>query len=61
MNEKPILFSGISTPEKWPDGWELSPVDAYTNLWVKLNGAESWDANPWVDVIDFEMLRADHG
>lgn len=29
----------------------------YEDLWNSINGADAWDANPWVDVIKFEVLR----
>lgn len=33
-----------------------SPNHAFESLWSKINGQESWDSNPWVWVISFEVL-----
>jgi hypothetical protein len=35
-----------------------SPQTAFGNLWIKINGQESWDANPWVWVIEFKRIEA---
>jgi len=35
-----------------------SPQSAFGNLWIKINGQESWDANPWVWVVEFKRVEA---
>jgi hypothetical protein len=34
-----------------------SPVQDYRDLWESINGPESWDANPWVWVVDFKRVE----
>ncbi len=36
-------------------GWDAQ--DCYGNLWESLNGKDSWDANPWVWVIEFKTHK----
>lgn len=47
---------------RWPPPLDaqlwLSPVEAYRSLWSIINGADSWDANPWVAAISFRVVKA---
>jgi hypothetical protein len=41
--------------EPGPGNW-IDPIDAWRELWVSVNGAESWNANPWVWVVEFKQV-----
>lgn len=38
-----------------------NPVLWFTNLWKSINGKESWEANPFVWVIEFEKVERPQG
>lgn len=33
-----------------------NPRDSFCSLWISINGNESWEADPWVWAIEFEVL-----
>jgi hypothetical protein len=68
ISEADVLAEGI---QRWPLGFRVdvsgAPVhecrtfavaqDAYRWLWEEINGPGSWDANPWVWVVEFEQVK----
>lgn len=53
ISEEDIYAEGIKKVE-----WALShgPHDEFKDLWQSINGAESWNANPWVWVVEFKKI-----
>ncbi|MBD8531537.1 MULTISPECIES: hypothetical protein [unclassified Massilia] len=49
-----LFDEAVSAGAKPPIG--PSPVQAYQALWESINGAGSWDANPWVWVVEFKRV-----
>ena len=35
----------------------LSAFSSYEELWIKINGKESWEKNPWVWIIEFKRIN----
>jgi hypothetical protein len=50
----------MSSTWTWKDdGWRYdAPRDAFCALWMSINGADSWQANPWVCAIGFRVIKA---
>ncbi len=41
-----------------PHSLNADPSDQFRWLWCSINGPDSWDANPWVWVVEFERAKA---
>lgn len=55
------LWDRRNTPTGWWTGWAHrweSPCDAFREIWESINGADSWNANPWVWAIEFRRIEA---
>ena len=37
--------------------WTLGAKNAFKTLWQSINGADSWDSNPFVWVVEFERIK----
>lgn len=36
--------------------WFACPIRSFQTLWESINGAGSWDANPWIWVVEFKKM-----
>ncbi|MCC2632133.1 MAG: hypothetical protein K0S48_19 [Ramlibacter sp.] len=57
ISEADAMAEGIG----WNDyedenGERMDPRDAYRCLWEQINGAGSWESNPWVWVVEFRRV-----
>jgi hypothetical protein len=62
ISEADAQAEGV-TPTPWPDDssrhidWPLGPFrNSFYLLWESINGPGSWEANPWVWVIEFKQI-----
>jgi hypothetical protein len=55
ISEADAWAEGIATTSTGIDG-TLSPQASYRSLWERINGAGSWDADPWVWVVEFKQM-----
>lgn len=44
----------LKKPELFNEG--LWPKNSYRSLWIKINGADSWQANPWIWCLSFTRI-----
>lgn len=57
------MYGDYSRPPITENPWlgnkyGVSTIDRYRELWQSINGPGSWDANPWVWVIEFKRLES---
>ena len=61
ITSEDCIAEGVQCREIWtmdgPSGlpW-MQPEGAFRELWESINGARSWDLNPWVWVIQFRRI-----
>lgn len=58
ISEADAKAEGVSMPDGTPappDFWSYQ--QEFRHLWEQINGPGSWDANPWVWVIEFKRLE----
>ena len=56
ITEQDAIAEGVETLGLYP-GYNVSSRGKFEGLWNSINGDESWDANPWVWVIEYERLN----
>ncbi|WCM21435.1 hypothetical protein NDK50_08285 [Paraburkholderia bryophila] len=62
ISEADARAEGVTIEERHMNGYcagETRPpsIRAFRELWESINGADSWDANPWVWVVEFRKLE----
>lgn len=59
ITEEQALAEGVASCEQDldPDGNCYTPVELFSILWSSINGTDSWNANPWVWVVEFKRVE----
>jgi len=69
ISDEDAIAEGIERASDWHENemwkgyqqpgtrWFL-PRQAYRDLWESINGPESWEANPWVWVVEFRRVES---
>lgn len=55
INEQDCVAEGVSAYVE--NDRSFTAKEAYSLLWESINGAGSWDANPWVWVMEFKRVE----
>lgn len=56
ISEEDAMAEGAPPILVPPDGGSEPHVEGFRDLWESINGSGSWDANPWVWVIEFAKV-----
>ena len=60
ISEADALAEGVAGEQEAAEAglsWHDKPRRAFRFLWQSINGADSWDANPWVWVVEFKRVE----
>lgn len=56
ISERDAIIEGSIPKGASIIGTKDGAIGLFRELWLSINGPESWDANPWVWVIEFEVI-----
>lgn len=56
ISEADAIAEGVEKLGLYP-GYDISSRGKFNGLWTNINGAESWEKNPWVWVISFKRIE----
>lgn len=57
ISEDQALAEGVTFSPVKPQRQSTMGRDAFADLWASINGFESWEANPWVWVVEFKRIE----
>lgn len=63
ITEQQALAEGVAScaQDLDPDGNGYSTGELFSILWSSINGTDSWNANPWVWVVEFKRVEVANG